>query len=290
MSTLAESPVRVACIQMEPRIGQKAENLERSLLLIAAAARAGAQLVVLPELCNTGYTFASRNEAFDAAEALPDGPSCRAWQTAAREHDVVIVAGIAEREGSRLYNSAAVIAPNAYLGTYRKNHLWGDENLYFEPGNLGVPVFELPAGRMACAICYDLWFPEIYRLAAMAGADLLCVPTNWVPMGGQPDDLPVMANVLAMGGAHANSMFIAAADRVGVERGQRFVGNSLIVGPNGWPLAGPAAFDREETLIADLNLAEARRNRTINGFNHVLRDRRADLYGDLGYTGGIRLR
>jgi N-carbamoylputrescine amidase len=285
MSTVAESPLRVACIQMEPRIGQKTDNLERSLLLIANAARAGAQLLVLPELCNTGYVFASRSEAFDAAESVPDGPSCQAWQGAAREHDVVIVAGLVEREGARLYNSAVVIAPNEHLGTYRKNHLWGDENLYFDPGNLGVPVFDIPAGRIACAVCYDLWFPEVYRLAAMAGADLLCVPTNWVPMRGQPDTLPVMANILTMGGAHANSMFIAAADRVGIERGQRFIGNSLIVGPEGWPLAGPAAFDREETLIADLNLADARRNRSINGFNHVLRDRRADLYGDLGYSG-----
>jgi len=81
------------------------------------------------------------------------------------------------------------------------------------------------------------------------------------------------------------SMVGVDATEAVVERGQRFIGNSLIAGPEGWPLAGPAAFDREETLLADLNLAHARRNRSINGFNHVLRDRRADLYGDLGCTG-----
>ena len=131
--------------------------------------------------------------------------------------------------------------PRATSARYRKNHLWGAENLFFEPGNLGVPVFHIGAGRIACAICYDIWFPEIFRLAALQGADLLCVPTNWVPMPEQPDHLPVMANILAMGGAHSNSMFVAAADRVGVERGQPFLGNSLIVSHTGWPLAGRRA-------------------------------------------------
>ena len=278
MSLTAESALRVACIQMEPHVGRKADNLARSLQRITEAAAAGAQLVVLPELCNTGYVFETRQEAFDMAEPLPDGPSCQAWMRAAGELGVVVVAGITEREGARLFNSAVVIGPTGYLGTYRKNHLWGDENLFFEPGNLGVPVFDIPAGRFACAICYDMWFPEVYRMAAIGGADLLCVPTNWVPMRAQPSTLPMMSNILAMGGAHSNALFIAAADRVGTERGQPFLGSSLIVGPDGWPVAGPASVDGEETLLADLNLAEARRHRSINGFNHVLRDRRTDMY------------
>jgi len=279
MSLPAESPLRIACVQMEPRIGQRDGNVARSLHYIAEAASAGARLVVLPELCNTGYVFASRAEAFALAEPLPDGPSCQAWQAAASEHGVTIVAGIAELDGGRLYNSAVLIGPSGYIGRYRKNHLWGDENLFFEPGDLGMPVFDIPVGRIACAICYDLWFPELYRLASLHGADLLCVPTNWVPMRSQPQHLPMMANMLVMAGAHSNAMFIAAADRVGVERGQRFIGNSLIVGPEGWPLAGPGAPDAEEVLIADLNLSDARRSKHLNTFNHVLRDRRTDLYG-----------
>ena len=194
---------------------------------------------------------------------------------------MLIVAGITEREGDKLYNSAAIVGPSGHIGTYRKNHLWGAENLFFEPGNLGVPVFQIGAGRIACAICYDIWFPETFRLAALQGADLLCVPTNWVPMPSQPKNLPVMANILAMGGAHSNSMFVAAADRVGVERGQPFLGNSLIVSHTGWPLAGPASADREEILFADLNLSDARRKRTLNEFNQLLRDRRTDVYDEM---------
>lgn len=281
MTSLPESRLRVACLQMEPRIGHKEANVAHSLELIAQAAQAGAQLAVLPELCNSGYVFESRTEAFGLSEPVPDGPTCRAWMEAARKHGLFMVAGIAERQDDRLYNSAVVLGPGGHIGTYRKNHLWGAENLFFEPGNLGVPVFHVGAGRIACAICYDIWFPETFRLAALQGADLLCVATNWVPMPAQPDHLPVMANILAMSGAHSNSMFVAAADRVGVERGQPFLGNSLIVSHTGWPLAGPASFDREEMLVTDLNLSDARRKRNLNDFNQLLRDRRTDLYDEM---------
>jgi N-carbamoylputrescine amidase len=278
---MPESQVRVACIQFEPKIGEKQRNVERSLELIAAAASRGAQLVVLPELCNTGYVFESRREAFGMAETIPDGSTVRAWAESARSHGLYIVAGITELVDQALFNSAAVVGPEGFVGVYRKNHLWGEENLFFEPGNLGVPVFRTPIGRIACAICYDIWFPEVFRLAALQGADILCVPTNWVPMADQPADLPVMANVLAMGGAHSNSIFVAAADRVGIEREQPFIGNSLIVSCTGWPVAGPASRDGEDVLVADLNLSDARRKRNWNAFNQVLRDRRTDVYDEM---------
>ena len=278
-----ESKVRIACLQMEPRVGERDMNLDRTLDLIGQAASAGAGLVVLPELCNSGYVFSTREEALDLSEDIPDGPSCQAWADAAARHRMHIVAGIAERDGHSLYNSAVVIGPQGVIGTYRKTHLWAAENLFFEPGDRGVPVFRTGIGRIAVVICYDIWFPEVFRLAAIQGADILCVPTNWVPMPDQPAGLPKMSNILAMGGAHSNSMFLAAADRVGVERGQPFIGNSLIVSCTGWPLAGPASEDREEMLIADVNLSDARRKRNWNDFNQVLRDRRTDLYAeDLG--------
>lgn len=277
----AESSLRVACLQMEPRIGKKDLNLARTLALLQDAAKARARLAVLPELVNTGYVFETREEAFALAEPVPSGPSAVAWMEAAAAHNMFVVAGITERDGDSLYNAAVVVGPKGYIGTYRKNHLWGAENLFFEPGNLGMPVFHIGAGRIACAICYDIWFPETFRLAALQGADLLCVATNWVPMPEQPGNLPVMANLLAMGGAHSNSMFVAAADRVGNERGQSFLGNSIIVSHAGWPLAGPASFDREEMIVADLNLSDARRKRNLNEFNQLLRDRRTDVYDEM---------
>lgn len=276
-----ESQIRVACLQMEPHVGDTAGNVARSLQLIERAAEAGAHLAVLPELTSSGYVFATREEAFSLAEPVPGGPTTDAWTDAACRRAIVIVAGICERDGEALYNAAVVVGPDGFIGKYRKNHLWGAENLFFEPGNLGIPVFRIGAGRIACAICYDIWFPETFRLAALQGADMLCVPTNWVPMPAQPENLPVMANVLSMSGAHSNSMFVAAADRVGIERGQLFLGNSLIVSHTGWPLAGPASADTEAMLIADVNLADARRKRTLNEFNQLLRDRRIDLYDEM---------
>lgn len=276
-----ESLVRIACIQIEPVFGEVARNISRSLERVAEAARQGANLIVLPELANTGYMFASREEAFGLAEEVPHGASTQAWIEAARRHNAILVAGIAERDGEVLFNSAVVVGPDGLMGRYRKNHLWGAENLFFEPGNLGFPVFSTRFGRIGVAICYDIWFPETFRLTALQGADLLCVPTNWVPMPEQPGGTPMMANVLSMAGAHANSMFVAAADRVGTERGQPFIGNSLIVSHAGWPVAGPASLDGEETLLAEVNLSDARRKRNLTEFNQSLRDRRTDLYDEM---------
>ena len=113
-------------------MGEVAANVARAGALVEQAAAQGARLVVLPELANTGYMFESREEACALAETVPDGPSARAWIALAQRLGIHLVAGIAERDGGRLYNSALVAGPQGYLGTYRKLHLWGDENLYFE--------------------------------------------------------------------------------------------------------------------------------------------------------------
>jgi N-carbamoylputrescine amidase len=273
--------VTIACLQMQPKFGDVASNVARSLQLIDRAAADGANLVVLPELCNTGYVFASREEAFAIAEEIPAGPTVAAWAKCAARYRLHLVAGICERAGTNLYNSAVVIGPDGYVGTFRKVHLWNEEALYFEPGDRGFPVFHTPIGRIGVAICYDGWFPETYRLCALQGADIVCVPTNWVPIPGQADGRQAMANILAMGAAHSNSMFIACADRVGVERGQPFEGQSLIVSYTGWPVAGPASRDSEEIILAKIDLGEARRKRNWNAFNQVLRDRRTDVYDEM---------
>lgn len=273
-----EATIRVASIQFEPRIGERDANLARSGELIRRAAEKGAILVVLPELANSGYVFETRAEAFALAEPVPDGPTTTAWAEIAAREKIWIVAGIAERVGNRLYNSAVLIGPAGHVGTFRKIHLWNEENLFFEPGDLGFPVFHTPIGRIAMFICYDGWFPESYRLCALQGADIVCIPTNWVPIPGQDPKREAMANILVMAAAHSNSIFIAAADRIGTERGQPFIGQSLIVSHTGWPLAGPASATEEEILLADLNLADARRKRNWNEYNQPLRDRRRDVY------------
>jgi len=274
----AAGTVRIACVQMAPIVGDVAANQARSLQLIEEAVAQGAQLVVLPELANSGYMFANRQEAFALAEPLPDGPTAQAWAAIAQRLGIYLVAGIAEHAGDRLYNSALITGPQGYIGTYRKLHLWNEENQFFEPGNLGLPVFHTELGCLAVAICYDGWFPEVYRQLALQGADIVAVPTNWVPMPGQTPDGPAVAHALAIAGAHCNGLTVACADRVGVERGQPFVGRSLIVGAQGWVLGGPASADKEEILVASVDTLAMRRARQVNPFNHILRDRRSDVY------------
>lgn len=276
-----EAVVKIACVQMGPVVGEKERNVRRTLEALEEASRQGAGLIVLPELCNSGYVFESRDEAFALAEEVPGGPTVRAWMDVARKGGLHVVAGIAEREGEVLYNAAVVVGPSGFVGKFRKVHLWNEENLYFEPGNLGFPVFKTPLGRIGTFICYDGWFPESYRLCALQGADVVCIPTNWVPIPGQAKGREAMANILVMAAAHANSVFVAAADRVGVERGQPFIGQSLIASYTGWPIGGPASPEHEEIIYAEANLADARRKRNWNEYNQVLRDRRTDVYDEM---------
>ena len=276
-----ESIVKIACCQMEPIVGNKSDNLKKSIQMIEEAASNGANLIVLPELCNSGYVFETREEAFELSEEIPSGESCKSWSKICKKLGVHIVAGINERAGDLLYNSSVVLGPNDYVGTFRKVHLWNEENLFFEPGDLGFPVFKTPIGRISCHICYDSWFPESYRLAALQGADIVCVSTNWVPIPGQDKDREAMANILVMAAAHVNSVFIAAADRIGTERGQPFIGQSLIASYTGWPIGGPASTDKEEIIYAEANLSDARRKRNWTEYNQPLRDRRKDVYGEM---------
>ena len=274
----ARPPIRVSCIQFEPQLGAVADNVARASDLVRAAAAEGGRLIVLPELASTGYVFESAAEAAALAEPVPDGPTTRAWAALAAELGVHIVAGIAESAGDVLYNAAVIVGPEGYIGTYRKAHLWDRENVFFAKGNLGFPVFDTALGKVGVAICYDGWFPETFRRLALGGAEIVCIPTNWVPMPDQPEGEAAMANTLHRAAAHTNGLFIACADRVGIERGQPFEGQSLIIGATGWPLAGPASRDRTEILSALVDLDAAGR-KDLNAFNSLLRDRRTDIYG-----------
>jgi N-carbamoylputrescine amidase len=271
--------MRIAVGQFEPRVGEKERNVAHSLELMDEAAARGSQLLVLPELCSSGYMFESADELAVLAEEVPRGPTCAAWLERCAAHRQVLVAGIAERDGEDFYNAAVVLTPEGWAGTYRKLHLWDQENRFFTPGDRGVPVFDTPAGRVAALVCYDAWFPECFRLAALADADVVCIPTNWVPIPGQAEGQPAMATLLCQAAAHVNSVIVAAADRIGVERGQPFIGQSLVVSHTGWPATGPAPVDEEALLVADVDLDEARAARVWNDFNDPVADRRTDVYG-----------
>jgi len=273
------APIRVAALQFEPNVGDRSHNLAVMERLIRQAHVSGADLVVLPELADSGYVFESAEELARLAAPIPGGESASRLCDLAAELGIHIVSGLAEREGDIFYNAAVLCGPSGIIGKYRKLHLWNEENTFFLKGDLDLPVFETPLGSIGIAICYDGWFPETFRALALAGAELICVPTNWVPMPGAAERDLAMATILHQAAAHSNGVYIACADRVGTERGQAFIGRSLIVGPQGWPCAGPASSDQEEILLADVDLGNVAGSRSLNAYNHVLRDRRDDVYG-----------
>lgn len=275
-----ECLVKVATIQMSFKMGQKKDNVAKTLERIKEASANGAKLIILPELCNSGYVFNSREEAYSLAEEIPAGYTTQKWIEAAEKHNVYIVAGIVEKEGADMYNASILVGPDGYIGKFRKLHLWDEDKLWFEPGNLGIPVFHTPIGKISMLICYDMWFSEAWRICALKGADIVCVPTNWLVIDTLPEHVQTMAPYMAMVAANTNALFIACADRVGKERGIVMPGRSLIVGPSGWPSAGPGSPDEEEILYADCNLTDARK---FNWAPHTVlfRDRRTDYYDEM---------
>ncbi len=270
--------IAVACLQFEPRFGEIAANLAEMEALARRAAAQGAQVLVFPELAETGYVFQSLDEVRSLSAPIPDGRPSQFLIALAHDLGVYIVTGLCERAGENFYNSAMLCGPEGYIGTFRKLHLWNNEKQFFRAGNLGLPVFDTEFGKVGIAICYDGWFPETFRGLTGAGAELICVPTNWVPLPDQEPGTEPMANVLHKAAAHSNGVAIACADRIGTERGQLFLGCSLIVGPRGWPLAGPASRTDTEILIAEVTFGDSENQRRVSPRNDVWEDRRTDLY------------
>jgi 5-aminopentanamidase len=268
---------RVACCQISPRIGELDANRAAGVAAAEAAAASGAAIVVLPELSASGYVFRDIAEARALAEPA-DGPTAAGWAVLARRHGITIVGGICELGGGGLlYNTALVVDAGGVRIAYRKAHLWDAEKLVFAPGEAPPPVIETAGTSLAVMICYDLEFPEWVRLPALAGARLLCVPANWPALPRPENERPIEV-VRAQAAAGINRMFVAVCDRTGAERGVEWVGGSVIVDPDGWPLAGPEAGDHEITIAADCDLASAADKR-ISARNDVLADRRPSLYG-----------
>jgi len=267
----------VAVCQLGLAVGEMAANRAAAAAAIGEAAGRGAELVVLPELCDSGYVFTDEAEARALAAPAADSPTLHEWQALAARHATAIAGGFCELgEDGLVYNSAALVGGDGILAVYRKAHLWDAEKLVFTPGDAPPPVADLPFGRVGLMICYDLEFPEWVRIPALAGADLIVAPVNWpampVPAGERPCDV-----VRVQADASVNGVFIAVADRCRAERGVSWVGGSVIVAPDGYPLAGPVTADSPAVLVASCELDRAR-NKQTSTHNDVFTDRRPLLY------------
>lgn len=265
--------MRAAFIQFEPVHHNRAASLERAESLLADV---DADLIVLPELFSTGYFFRSPDELAQLAEPLPGGDAARVVRRWAEEKDAVIVAGIAERDGDRLYNSALTASPGGRTSVYRKVHLYYEEKVVFQPGDSGFQIFDVTDRngnpyRLGVMICFDWYFPEAARTLAVLGADVIAHPSNLVRK-----DCPRAMPIRAL----ENHVYTVTANRIGAEenRGEqlRFIGQSLICSPSGAVLASAG---REEVAVgvAEFDPIEARQ-RQINAHNDLLADRRPSMY------------
>jgi 5-aminopentanamidase len=267
--------MKIACCQFAPQVGFLEPNRIAARAAIRSAVSHGARIVVLPELCTSGYVFRSASEARAVAVRPADG-ALDDWSAAAG--DAVVVGGFAELgERDLVYSSAAVVDRSGVVAIYRKAHLWLNEPQVLAAGDLPPPVVETKAGRIGLAICYDLFFPEVMRDLALAGAEVIAVPTNSPIIDSDPanDGIGVAVTRAA---AHVNRVFISVCDRCGAERGTRWAGRSVIVDPEGRVLSGPPG-DRREMLVADCDLSVAV-DKTVPGTaNDVFGDRRPELYG-----------
>jgi predicted amidohydrolase len=270
--------VRVACCQLWPRFGDVDWNRALTRRAVRDAAADGARLVVLPELSTTGYRFESAAEARGLAQPAAGG-ALDDWTEEAGACDAVVVGGFAELgDDGAVYSSAAVVDASGVLAVYRKTHLWNAEREVFAAGAERPPVVDTRVGRVGVGVCYDLFFPELMRGLALRGADVLAVPTNSPRDAAETSPQDHVGVSIARATAHVNRVFVAVCDRSGEERGQRWVGRSAIVDPDGALIAGPPG-DGECTLLADCDLATARDKHIPGTRSDAFGDRRPDLYG-----------
>jgi len=262
--------MKVGYVQFRPIFGKKEENLKAILKFLKEGADKMTDLLVLPELCNTGYVFKSEDEVRALSEEVPEGQTTRTLVGFAEEENLYIVAGLCERKDGRFFNSAVLVGPAGLVAIYRKTHLFNEEKLWFSHGNEPFETYEIADARIGMMVCFDWAFPEMLRILALKGAQIVCHPSNLI--------LPYCQKAL-LGAAIQNKVFIVTANRVGVERGVKFTGMSQILSPSMEILARSGRTSEEVRVIEiDPKKADSKR---ISNHNDLWSDRRIDLYQPL---------
>ncbi|HWP31785.1 MAG TPA: carbon-nitrogen hydrolase family protein [Fimbriimonadales bacterium] len=267
----------VSVVQFFPKFSRVQDNTERVIDGIRYAKKEGAKLVVYPECALTGYCFSSEEEAKEAAISLSSEP-IRSIEEICKELGVVAVVGFAEKRDANLHNSAAVFTPEGLKGVYRKTHLpFLGLDRFVKAGD-ELKAFETSVVKIGVLICYDIRIPEAVRVLSLQGAEIVVLPTNW------PEGASAASDIICPARAIENGIFVATSNRVGEEKGFRFIGKSKIIAPNGDVLAS-AEHANEETIFAEVDVAKARNKHVVRIPGEYEYDlfasRLPDLYGDL---------
>jgi predicted amidohydrolase len=261
--------MKIGIYQFLPQFGEKEKNLTK---IEKAIKNSNANLMVLPELCTTGYQFISQDEVDDICEPIPEGSTVNRLVKMCKDSNSYLVAGIGEKAGNRCYNSSVLVGPEGYIGKYRKVHLFFEENKWFKPGDLGFPVWDIGSAKIGMMICFDWVYPESVRSLALQGVDIVCHPVNLV--------LPYCQQAMVTRSIE-NSVFVVTANRVGSEqRGGKdkltFTGSSQITAPRGDVLFRMGKCD-EFYQDVEIDPSQAR-DKKLTLYNDLLKDRRPDQY------------
>lgn len=283
--------MKAGFLQFEPAFGEPDKNISRIEKLISGE---NFDLIVIPELANSGYLFSDEEELQTLSEEIPGGRFCGFLRDMCADKNCYIVSGICERAGDKIYNSAILVHPDGHIDTYRKIHLFYEEKMWFTPGdqppevyNLNFPPFEGGEGddnadsraqqsnpinvKVGIMVCFDWRFPEIARTLALKGAQIICHPSNLV-MAHCQDAMVIRAL--------ENQVFTITANRIGedVRKDKRlaFTGRSIMVKPNG-DVIHIATEDKEEFFITKIDPALAL-DKSVTKYNNIFEDRREELY------------
>lgn len=286
--------LEVSLAQMDLAPLAPAHNGERLVEIATAEAKAGAGLIVFPELCNTGYveplapgggfssgcaTHAEYAERLHAASADQDDALIQSLSAIADRHATHIVAGLALRSATQsgvLYNASLLLGPGGLRACYAKAHLWHNEKLYFTPGR-SMPVSDIQTARLGMQICYDIRFPEITRCLTLQGAEVITNVWASFRRADEPIEDEGLFHHRAFTRAQENGVFFLSCNRVGQQGDMRFMGRSLVARPDGRILAA-LDHEKEGVLRTTLDLDEVARYRMSTG---ILHDRRPEIYAPL---------
>ncbi len=259
--------MKIGYIQTSPLFGDKKYNFEEIEKLISGIK---ADLIVLPELFATGYTFVSKKEAVSLAESQ-EGETAQFLINIAQSTGAIVIGGFIEKEGEKIYNAAIIVSNKGVIGSYRKIHLYYKEKLWFSPGNRPLKVYGIDGVKLGIMICFDWIFPETARILALLNADIIAHPANLV--------LPYCQKAMITR-CLENRVFAITSNRIGEEkRGDdhfKFTGKSQITSYNGEILSS-APEDKNYVDIIDIDIQKAR-NKKLNEFNNLFENRRVEFY------------
>lgn len=260
--------MKIGFLQLKPQFGRVKENIRSAKSLLSGLTDA---TVVLPELFNTGYLFRNFDEIKELAESTTNGYTVTEMKKFAKKQQLNLVFGMAEVKNRKYFNSGVLITAKGKVETYQKVHLFDREKLFFQPGAKLFKPYSLEDAKIGVMVCFDWIYPEVTRILAIQGAQIVCHPANLV--------LPWCQDAMRTR-AIENRVFTVTANRIGTEkRGSisvSFTGNSQIVNPNGEVLA--SAGERSESLkVAEIDVAEAL-DKMATPNNHLFDDRKVALY------------